>query len=80
MLSVAAFMLRLMRVFGTVPMTMLMRSIGSDTAQIIVSVIEIAFAMVIVVYSIRVYSGLIEVYRVKNAGCGSGSSWNGLPP
>lgn len=65
MLSVAVVLLRLQRIFGTVPVKLLMRSMGSDTAQIIVGVIELALLMVVMVYSIRVYSGLIEVYTVR---------------
>ena len=65
LLSVAAFLLRMQRVLGVFPFTLLMRSMGPDTAQIIVAVIELALAMVVTVYSIRVYSGLIEVYGVR---------------
>ena len=61
-LSVAVFVLRLQTVLGAVPLALLMDSMGPDTAAIIVSIIELTIAMVVMVYSIRVYSGLAEVY------------------
>ena len=61
-LSVAVFVLRLQTVLGAVPLALLMDSMGPETAAIIVSIIELTIAMVVMVYSIRVYSGLTEVY------------------
>ena len=64
-LSVAAFLLRVLRILGTIPYSLLMRSMGADIAEIIVQVTEMVILMTITVYSIRVYSGLIEVYGQK---------------
>ncbi len=61
-LSVAAFLLRLQRVLGPALLILLLGSMPSATAEGIVIVIELAVSMVVIVYSIRIYAGLIEVY------------------
>lgn len=61
-LSVAAFITRVLRVLGLLPLLALKGAMGSNAGLVIIDGIELAFMMIVLVYSVRVYSGLIRIY------------------
>ena len=65
-LSVLAVLNRLIAILGYAP-SMLLNSIGmpAETADLIYEVLSLTVALAMLVYSIRIYSGLIEVYGVR---------------
>ena len=65
-LSVFAFLNILNTILGIIPFAALIdKGMSKDTAGIVGAVIDFTLAIVQIVYCIRVYSGLIEVYGVK---------------
>ncbi len=57
---------RLLNTFGVVPFAILSRNgMNGETASTLAGVLEIAVALSVLIYTIRVYSGLIEVYGVR---------------
>ncbi len=66
MLCVFLFLSRLLSLFRFLPAALLGRNgMSSETAVVLASVFEIAVMLPALIYSIRVYSGLIEVYGVR---------------
>ena len=64
-LCVALIWAKINSLLGILPYVALRKYISVDAMDIILNVVDVALLMVILVYSIRVYSGLIEVYGVK---------------
>ena len=66
MLCVLSALSTLLNVFGLMPYVALSRSgMSREVAMTLASVIGVALALPTIIYSIRVYSGLIEVYGVR---------------
>ena len=66
MLCVFLFLSRLLSLFRFLPAALLGRNgMSSETAVVLASVFEVAVILPALIYSIRVYSGLIEVYGVR---------------
>ncbi len=61
-LSVASFLVRVQRLLGIAPYVMARQLLGNDTAGNIILIVEFALSIIVIVYSVRVYAGLIEVY------------------
>ena len=65
-LSVLAALATVSEVFGIVPYAILSRNVmDAQTAGRILDVLTIALQLVMLVYSIRIYIGLIDVYNVR---------------
>ena len=65
-LSVFVFLNTVIATVGMTPYVLLTgHGMSAETAAILVGIIDLTLSMVLIVYSIRVYSGLIEVYGVK---------------
>ena len=64
-LSVMEFLSRLQNVLGVLPFVFFQQYLVADIAIILYEMFMLVILMVIMVYDIRIYSGLIEVYGVK---------------
>ena len=65
-LSVSLFFQHLLLTAGIAPFVALSRSgMGSETAAAIGDILSVSLGLVILIYTIRVYAGLIQVYGVR---------------
>lgn len=62
-LAVAEFIMTMLNIFGIVPYAMFIRhGMTQQTASIIDGIISVTVSLVVLVYNIRVYIGLLDVY------------------
>ena len=60
-----SLLLTLLNVFGGIPFVLMKDTISPETAGIILLTLTFTLALIVFIYSIRVYRGLIDVYGVK---------------
>ena len=63
--AVCTFLARMIAVLGVAPALLLTRSMDQNTALVLIDIFTVSLGIMTIVYMIRIYSGLIEVYGVK---------------
>ena len=63
--AVCTFLARMIAVLGVAPALLLTRSMDQNTALVLIDIVTVSLGIMTIVYMIRIYSGLIEVYGVK---------------
>ena len=64
-LAVLTFLVRAVDTLGIAPAVLLAKSMDSTTAGDLLDISLISLSLILVIYSYRIYSGLIEVYDVR---------------